>query len=450
MPTLRAPTASPAATSTTTRRPTTPASRSTIARTAAAHGAVVANYAGVTALRKDDAGGCAAPRVAGRRRRDRGPGATVVVNAAGVWSDDVRALDEGESSALDPAGQGHPHHRAVGEGAQRHRRVVPVPKDRRSVFVVPWGDLTYVGTTDTDYDGPLDDPAVHARRRRLPARALNAVDHRAGQRGRLARHVGGAAPARAHRRQRPHRRPLPPARVRRSEGGVVTVTGGKLTTYRRMAADTVDAVDAMLGTRRRLPHQAPAAARRRTAYEAPPDTQRAEPSRAPRRPLRHRSGAGRGARRRPTPRSASRSCPACRTSRPRPSTRCATRWPARSTTCSRGGPGRGCWPATTSAAAADDVAALLGAELGWDDAERARQVDGVPGGGRGRARRRRPARDRARGDLGRRDGHDRAADATDRVRWARDRRAPRTVFGARRSTVDGDGAPAAARRRAPT
>ena len=36
--------------------------------------------------------------------------------------------------------------------------VVPVPKDKRSVFVVPWGDLTYIGTTDTDYDGPLDDP----------------------------------------------------------------------------------------------------------------------------------------------------------------------------------------------------------------------------------------------------------------------------------------------------
>ena len=36
--------------------------------------------------------------------------------------------------------------------------IVPVPKDKRSIFVVPWGDLTYIGTTDTDYDGPLDDP----------------------------------------------------------------------------------------------------------------------------------------------------------------------------------------------------------------------------------------------------------------------------------------------------
>ena len=36
--------------------------------------------------------------------------------------------------------------------------IVPVAGDRRSVFVVPWGDTTYIGTTDTDYDGPLDDP----------------------------------------------------------------------------------------------------------------------------------------------------------------------------------------------------------------------------------------------------------------------------------------------------
>ena len=92
------------------------------------------------------------------------------MNATGVWSDDVRALDEGTHPRLDPPGQGHPHHRAVGEGAQRHRRVVPVPKDKRSVFVVPWGDLTYIGTTDTDYDGPLDDPQCTPEDVDVPAR----------------------------------------------------------------------------------------------------------------------------------------------------------------------------------------------------------------------------------------------------------------------------------------
>ena len=89
--------------------------------------------------------------------------ARTVVNAAGVFSDDVRALDEGT----------HPHSIRPAKGIhitvpwEKVRNdiaaIVPVPKDRRSIFVVPWGDLTYIGTTDTDYDGPIDDPAVHAR-----------------------------------------------------------------------------------------------------------------------------------------------------------------------------------------------------------------------------------------------------------------------------------------------
>ena len=63
--------------------------------------------------------------------------------------------------------------------------VIPVPKDKRSLFVVPWGptptarsEHTYVGTTDTDYDGPLDDPQCTARRHRLRARGAQRVDHR--------------------------------------------------------------------------------------------------------------------------------------------------------------------------------------------------------------------------------------------------------------------------------
>ena len=40
--------------------------------------------------------------------------------------------------------------------------VLSVPGEKRSVFVIPWGDRIYVGTTDTDYDGPLDDPQCTA------------------------------------------------------------------------------------------------------------------------------------------------------------------------------------------------------------------------------------------------------------------------------------------------
>ena len=87
--------------------------------------------------------------------------ARVVVNATGVWADDVRALDEGtHPTSIRPAKGVHvtvPADRLPCDIAA----VIPVPKDQRSIFVVPWPgtDLVYLGTTDTDYAGPLDDPA---------------------------------------------------------------------------------------------------------------------------------------------------------------------------------------------------------------------------------------------------------------------------------------------------
>ncbi len=218
----------------------------TIALTAATHGAVCANDARVTALLKDEGG-----RAIGAQVEADGASvdvrAAVVVNAAGVWADDVRALDEA----------GHPHslrpakgiHVTVPWAKVRNdiAAIVPVPKDRRSIFVVPWDDFTYIGTTDTDYDGPLDDPQctpddvaylLDAMNLVLaePLTPADVVGTWAGLRPLLAR-------ARDERTADLSRRHA----VRRSSSGVITITGGKLTTYRRMASDTVDAVVKALG-----------------------------------------------------------------------------------------------------------------------------------------------------------------------------------------------------------
>src|SRR5262249_50608000 len=222
----------------------------TLCRTAAAYGAAVSNYAGITSLRKDGDG-----RVRGARVQADGDEvevrADVVVNAAGVWADDVRALDE-------PA---HPNSIRPGKGVHitvpwsKVRNdiavVVPVAKDRRSVFAVPGGDLTYTATTDTDYDGPLDDPECTPADVAYLLRALNAVIAEPVDQSDVLGTWAGLRPllrtatnARTADLSRRHA-------VRRSPSGVVTVTGGKLTTYRRMAADTVDEVDRLLGKRRR-------------------------------------------------------------------------------------------------------------------------------------------------------------------------------------------------------
>jgi glycerol-3-phosphate dehydrogenase len=123
--------------------------------------------------------------------------------------------------------------------------VLPGPGDKRSIFVIPWGDQVYVGTTDTDYRGSLDEPRATQDDVDYLLRALNASTAEplsasdvtgvwAGLRPLLADN-DNALTAKTADLSRHHR-------VSVSASGLVTVTGGKLTTYRRMAADTVDVV----------------------------------------------------------------------------------------------------------------------------------------------------------------------------------------------------------------
>ena len=217
----------------------------TVLRTAVLdHGAVAANHAPVVSLLTDPAG-----RVAGACLEDGTEvRAAAVVNAAGVWSDDVRSLDEGAplAGALRPAKGVHLTFRAA-RLAARSAAVLPVPGDHRTVFVVPWGDRTYVGTTDTDYDGPLDEPRCNPDDVDYVLRAVNRwvrapldADDIVGMWAGLRPLVRGAGSARTADLSRRHR-------VTVSANGLVSVTGGKLTTYRRMAADTVDEVVRLLG-----------------------------------------------------------------------------------------------------------------------------------------------------------------------------------------------------------
>jgi len=215
----------------------------TVARTAALDfGATVVNAAAVTGLRKNEAG-----RVCGVTVRADGRDIEVktasVVNAAGVWADDVMALDEPERRrTIRPAKGIHitvPWHKVRNEIAA----VIPVPGDKRSVFVVPWGDFTFVGTTDTDYDGGIDDPQCTAEDIEYLLRAINGsvtteitvddiVGTWAGLRPLVADPEASGRTADLSRRHK----------VSESHSGIVTITGGKLTTYREMAADTIDEI----------------------------------------------------------------------------------------------------------------------------------------------------------------------------------------------------------------
>ncbi len=226
----------------------------TVVRTAVlGHGATAVNYAPVTGFSRD-AGGRVTGAVLGDGTRIR---ARVVVNATGVWADEVQALDtDGGASSLRPA-------KGIHVVVSRSKlpcetaALIPVPHDRRSIFVIPWGDHTYLGTTDTDYDGPLEDPPVTAADLSYVLGAVNASVSQAlqpedvtatwaGLRPLLASVPGRskAVSARTADLSRRHR-------VSVSADGLVTITGGKLTTYRKMAEDALTAVTAALGEQRR-------------------------------------------------------------------------------------------------------------------------------------------------------------------------------------------------------
>jgi glycerol-3-phosphate dehydrogenase len=171
-----------------------------------------------------------------------------VVNATGVWADDLFTIAEHQTShRITPA-------KGIHISVARERlpadvaAVFSVPGDRRSIFVVPFegADFTYVGTTDTAYVGSLDDPRCTPEDVEYLLAAVNVSTSSnlttsditglwAGLRPLLAPVAGKAVKERTSDLSRRHQ-------VTDSHDGVVHITGGKWTTYRQMAEDTVDAL----------------------------------------------------------------------------------------------------------------------------------------------------------------------------------------------------------------
>jgi glycerol-3-phosphate dehydrogenase len=217
---------------------------------AVADGGVALNYVAAEGLLRD-ASQHNAP-VVGVRLRDLVAGRTaevraqVVVNATGAWADGLRAA-VGAEARIRPLRGSHlifPAWRLP--VAQAISFLHPV--DRRPVFIFPWEGITLVGTTDVDHDQPLDnEPHIDADEvaylmvaveAQFPALQLTLDDVISTLAG--VRPVIGTGEADPSKESRDH--------VVWEEGGLLTVTGGKLTTFRLIALDALKAV------RHRLPN----------------------------------------------------------------------------------------------------------------------------------------------------------------------------------------------------
>jgi glycerol-3-phosphate dehydrogenase len=218
-----------------------------VARTAAADGATVVTRARAGALLDGDEAG----RVAGARVHDELDGADldvrarVVIDATGVWGADPGSPLSGGTTRLLPSRGAHlvvPRERIPSDVGLTIR----VPG--KVVFLVPWPRYWLIGTTDAPYDGPIDRPtAGHDEVDELLAAVNHVLDvdlersdivgTYAGLRPLIAPSTGSTVTA-----SREHRVVIEP-------NGLVRVSGGKYTTYRQMAEETVDAALQVLGER---------------------------------------------------------------------------------------------------------------------------------------------------------------------------------------------------------
>jgi glycerol-3-phosphate dehydrogenase len=226
-----------------------------VARTAAAHGAVVATRVSAVGVVRGGDG----VRVTGARVRDEETGHEVTVTAdcvvvcAGVWTDLVHEMAGVRAGYRVRMSKGV--HIVVPREAVDADAGMIVRTEKSVLFFIPWGNRWIVGTTDTDWSGDRAEPApteedidyILGAANRVLARPLTRADViavYAGLRPLVAVAAKESKPTTKLSREHVVDVPVP---------GLASIAGGKFTTYRLMARDVVDAAVADFGSDRSVP-----------------------------------------------------------------------------------------------------------------------------------------------------------------------------------------------------
>jgi glycerol-3-phosphate dehydrogenase len=213
-----------------------------VIKTAARHGAVVANYARACGLVKtgNRITGVAVEDALDKRRFNLN--ARIVVNATGVWSDEIARLANAQSRNHLRPSKGI--HIVLPSEKFSNRAAVLIPSlgEQRFLFVIPWQGRTVIGTTDTDYAGDLNEPRAESEEitrvmasaaRYFPGAGVSIDDVISSYAG-LRPLVGGDDKSTKELSRKEE--------IFENESGLISIIGGKLTTWRRMAERVVDLV----------------------------------------------------------------------------------------------------------------------------------------------------------------------------------------------------------------
>lgn len=214
----------------------------TLARTAAARGAHLANSARVVGMTpSNDA--IDVDLVDLESDSDLRVRARTVINATGVWSDEIQALLGDDGRDVKPSKGVHlvvPRESIASEVGMILRTKVSV------LFVIPWGEHWIVGTTDTPWDLGLAHPAASSTDIDYLLEWVNSVMRRPLSRDDVVGVYAGLRPLLSGESEQTSKLSREHAVIDDGKR-LVTVAGGKYTTYRLMAADAVDALEPYLG-----------------------------------------------------------------------------------------------------------------------------------------------------------------------------------------------------------
>jgi glycerol-3-phosphate dehydrogenase len=219
-----------------------------VVRTAALQGACVANYVEAVGFERHEG------RIDGVRALDHLGGgelrikSRVVLNATGPWVDAVRRLAGDDAAPLLRPTKGV-HLVTAGRGLTAGFLLLH-PVDQRVFFVLPWLNKTLIGTTDTDFPDPPGQLTVSAEDERYLLDGHNCYFSPELRSPDVLGRFVGARPLLGGRPSEPSVRSRE-CRLTWSPSGLLTVAGGKYTTYRSMAETIVDAIAQHLGLRRR-------------------------------------------------------------------------------------------------------------------------------------------------------------------------------------------------------
>ena len=211
-----------------------------MAQTAENHGATLLNYVGVTGLEKQNdliTGLTATDTLTNTGYQLK---ARVVINATGVFSDQILQLDQPESPAMIRPSQGV--HLVLEKKFLKgpHAIMIPQTSDGRVLFAVPWHQHVVVGTTDTPIDTATAEPI--ALEEEIDFILANAAAYmtQKPKRSDVKSVFAGLRPLAAQGDKNETKEVSRHHKVMVSTAGLVSVIGGKWTTYRKMAEDTID------------------------------------------------------------------------------------------------------------------------------------------------------------------------------------------------------------------